>query len=198
MEPIETGTNYDKIAQWWTDTQLKNRDYGMDYIRKAMGYVKDKNKFLDIGCGGTGRVIDEAIKNGFEVTAIDISSEMIKLATSKHPHVDFINDDFAQWETQDTYDLIIAWDSTFHAPISLQAKITIKMCNLLNSRGVLLFTSGAYAGEARGKMAGVPFEYGSIGYRAYLEIIEKMKCKPILMEEDQFPSGHLVVMCQKQ
>ena len=198
MDTKAIGKNYNKIARWWTDTQLKNPDYGMEYIRKAMGYVTNKAKFLDIGCGGSGRVIDEALKMGFEVVGIDVSSEMIRLAKSKHPHVFFVNQDFIQWENPDKYDLIIAWDSIFHAPASLQEKITAKMCNLLNPNGVLLFTGGAYPGAAKGKMEGVPFEYGSIGYRGYLDIIEKLNCKLILMEEDQFPSGHLVVMCQKQ
>lgn len=194
----DIGAKYNKIAQWWTNTQMQNPEYGMDFIRKAMGYAKNKSKLLDIGCGGTGRVIDEALKNEYEITGIDASSEMLKLAKAKHPNINFINENFIKWETTDKYDLIIAWDSTFHAPLSLQAKITTKMCSLLNSGGVLLFTSGIDAGEVSGKMAGVLFEYGTIGYREYLDIIEQENCKIILIEEDQFPSGHLVVMCQKQ
>ncbi len=154
--------------------------------------------FLYIGCGGTDRVIREALKNGYEITELDISSEMIKRAKALHPDVRFIHDDFISWETTETFDLIIAWDSTFHAPEQNQAEVITKMCRLLNSDGVLLFTGGAYAGYASGTMEGVFFEYGSIGYRGYLDVIERMNCKIILLEEDQFPSGHLVVMCQKQ
>ncbi len=46
---------------------------------------------------------------------------------------------------------------------------------MLNTGGILLFTSGAYAGEAIGKMQNVLFEYGTIGYRDYIDIIEEMK-----------------------
>lgn len=198
MNSRKLGENYNKIARWWTKTQMKNPEYGMSYIRKAMGFAKNESKFLDIGCGGTGRVIDEALRNRFEVTGIDVSSKMIELAKEKHPHINILNVDFMEWESKDQFDLIIAWDSLFHAPITHQTDITIKMCQMLNTGGILLFTSGAYAGEASGKMKGVLFKYGTIGYRGYLDIIEKMNCKIILIEEDQFPSGHLVVMCQKQ
>ena len=71
------------------------------------------------------------------------------------------------------------------------------MCRLLNANGILLFTAGAEAGEMSGEMNGVSFEYGSIGYREYLNIINDMKCKIVLMEEDQFPAGHMVFICQK-
>ncbi len=198
MDPENLGKAYNKIAEWWTNTQLKNLEYGMEYICKAMGFSKENSKFLDIGCGGTGRVISEALKHNFQITGIDVSSEMIKLAKTKHPDITFINEDFIKWETTCKYDLIIAWDSTFHAPMHLQEDVTIKMCSLLNPEGILLFTSGAYAGEASGKMVGVLFEYGTIGYRGYLDVIEQMGCKIILIEEDQYPSGHLVIICQKQ
>jgi SAM-dependent methyltransferase len=198
MNSKDLGEKYNLISDWWTEEQSKNPEYGMYYIRKAMGFAKRKSKFLDLGCGSTCRVIDEALKNEFEVTGIDISSKMIELAKERHPNIDLVNIDFLEWETKDQFDLIIAWDSIFHAPIHLQKKITIKMCQMLSPEGILLFTCGTYAGEASGTMQNVLFKYGSIGFRGYLDVIENMNCKIILIEEDQYPSGHLVVMCQKQ
>lgn len=197
MKPAETGENYNKIAEWWIDAQMENPEYGMKYIRQAVQYAKEKSKALDLGCGGTGRTIGELLKHCFTVTGIDVSSKMIKLARLKHPHVNFLHADFISWRSEETFDLIIAWDSIFHAPVEQQKEATIKMCSRLNPGGILLFTCGAYPGEASGKMEGVQFEYGTIGYRGYLDVIEKMNCKVILMEEDQYPSGHMVFICQK-
>ncbi len=197
MDAKETGEHYNKIAEWWINAQMENPEYGMMYIRKAIHYAKEKSKVLDLGCGGTGRTIDEFMKHDFSVTGIDTSSEMIKLAKLKHPNIHFVHADFISWNTEETFDLIIAWDSIFHAPKELQEEATVKICRLLNPGGILLFTAGSYAGEASGKMEGVLFEYGTIGYRGYLDMIEKMKCKIILMEEDQYPAGHMVFICQK-
>ena len=197
MNAKKTGEHYNKIAEWWINAQMENPEYGMEHIRRAIQYAKEKSKVLDLGCGGTGRTINEFIKHDFLVTGIDVSSEMIKLAKLKHPNIDFVHADFISWKTEKTFDLIVAWDSIFHAPRELQEKVTVKMCSLLNSGGILLFTAGAYAGEASGKMDGVLFDYGTIGYHGYLDVVKKMKCKIILMEEDQYPAGHMVFICQK-
>lgn len=191
------GEKYDEIAAWWIDAQMKHPGYCMSYVRKAMKYAKRSSAVLDIGCGGTGRVIEELLRHEFSVTGLDASSEMIRRARLRHPEVRFVHGDFLEWETGKTFDLMIALDSIFHVPRILQKQATIKMCRLLKPEGVLLFTAGAHAGSAQGEMNGVDFEYGSIGYRAYLDILEKEKCGIILMEEDQYPAGHMVFICQK-
>jgi 2-polyprenyl-3-methyl-5-hydroxy-6-metoxy-1,4-benzoquinol methylase len=197
MNSKELGKHYNKIAGWWT-SQMKGSDYGMKYVQKAMSLTNKNAKLLDIGCGSNERIIDEALKNGFDIVGIDVSSEMIRIATKKHPDVTFIHDDFIEWRTSEYFDLIIAWDSVFHAPKHFQEKITKKMCSLLNEGGILLFTAGSEAGEVSGEMEGVSFEYGSIGYWEYLTILSEMKCKIVLMEEDQFPAGHMVFICKKK
>ena len=135
MDLKQTGANYDQIAVWWTE-QMRGSDYGMDYVRRAMDLAKEKCRVLDIGCGSTGRVIDEARRRGFEITSLDLSSEMIRIAREKHPDALFIQTDFAEWQADRKYDLIIAWDSVFHAPIDQQEAITKKMCGLLEDEGL--------------------------------------------------------------
>ena len=180
MNSKELGENYNKIAKSWINAQMENPEYGMEYMRKAIKYTKKKSQALDLGCGGTGRVINELLKHDFVVTGIDVSAEMIRYAKDRHPNIKFINADFIEWEANGNFDLIIAWDSVFHAPKNLQEKVTAKMCNLLSPGGILLFTGGSNAGEVSGEMEGVSFEYGTIGYSGYLDIIVKKNCKIIL------------------
>lgn len=62
MKFTALGENYNKIAEWWT-AQMEGSDYGMKYVRKAMSLAKKNSKVLDIGCGSSGRTIDEALKH---------------------------------------------------------------------------------------------------------------------------------------
>ncbi|MGE5805417.1 MAG: class I SAM-dependent methyltransferase [Ignavibacteria bacterium] len=196
MNSKELGKRYDKIAVWWT-AEMMNSDYGVNYVKKAIEFTKQKAKVLDIGCGSSGRIIDEALKNNLEILGIDLSAEMIRIAKEKYPGIKFINADFNEWNASEYFDLVIAWDSVFHSPKHLQKTITKKMCNLLTKGGVLLFTAGGIDGEIRGEMKDVLFEYGSINYLEYLKIIEEMQCRIILMERDQYPLDHMVFICQK-
>jgi SAM-dependent methyltransferase len=196
MNSKELGSRYDKIAAWWTEEMI-NSEYGINYIKKAVEFTKRNAKVLDIGCGGSGRIIDEVLKNNFEILGIDVSAEMIRIAKEKYPNIIFINADFSEWITSEYFDLIIAWDSVFHSPKHLQKNIVEKMCGLLNKGGILLFTAGGIDGESTGKMNDVFFEYGSLNYLEYLKIIEEMQCRIILMERDQYPLDHMVFICQK-
>ena len=196
MDSKELANRYDKIATWWTEV-MRNSEYGINYVKKAISFVKKNAKVLDIGCGSNGRIIDETIKNNFEILGIDISAKMIRIVKEKYPNIKFINADFNEWNTSEYFDLVIAWDSVFHTPKHLQKTITKKMCSLLAKGGVLLFTAGGIEGEISGEMKGVLFEYGSLNYSEYLKIIEEIQCKIILMERDQHPLDHMVFICQK-
>jgi 2-polyprenyl-3-methyl-5-hydroxy-6-metoxy-1,4-benzoquinol methylase len=196
MYPKELARGYDEIAPWWMK-QMEGSAYGVEYVRKAMSLAKQHARVLDIGCGGTGRFIEEALKNKFSVTGIDVSAEMIRIARDRFPKIDFINEDFNEWNPSESFDLVVAWDSVFHAPQRLQEAITRKMCNLLTTGGILLFTAGGRNGEISGEMNGIMFDYGSLDYSGYLRIIDQSGCKIILMERDQYPEDHIVFICQK-
>ena len=127
-----------------------------------------------------------------------MSSEMIRIARDKHPDVNFTIDDFMTWSSPGCFDLIVAWDSLFHAQKRLQEKLTRKMCNLLNQDGILLFTAGGIDDERSGEMEGVLFEYGSLNYLDYLCILDELGFRIVLMESDQYPLDHMVFICQKK
>ena len=125
MDAKETGKRYDSITNWW-EKEMTGSAYGLDYLRRAIGFSKKSGEALDIGCGCNGRMIKEALTNNFNVTGIDVSLEMIRIAREKFPNVNLINADFYKWQTKRLYDLIIAWDSIFHSPKDFQKDITKK------------------------------------------------------------------------
>jgi len=194
MNAEDLGRNYDKIADWWEGNH-KDSSYGVNYVVRAIQKSKTRNKALDVGCGSGGRIIDTILAAGYDLTGIDVSSGMTEIAKSKQPEVTFINADFMTWHSDEEFDLIIAWDSIFHAPRSLQKSVIEKLCLHLAPDGILLFTCGGFDGEVSGEMKGVPFEYGSLSYLEYLEIVKNSDCETVTMERDQ--PKHMVFICRK-
>jgi SAM-dependent methyltransferase len=198
MKPEETASHYDRVALWW-QKQHMHSTYGVTALEKAIQFTENKSTALDIGCGSSGRFIDVLIKHGFTPTGVDISVEMISLARQRHPNVTFYAEDICTWQFPHKYDLISAWDSTFHLPIGEQEPVLKKMCEGLNAKGVVLFTCGGTIGpeEISGGFQGENFDYSTLGVNEFLRLIIEFgySCKHV--EYDQFPENHVYIIAQK-
>jgi ubiquinone/menaquinone biosynthesis C-methylase UbiE len=73
--------SFDRSAEWITDKALIGA-----HVRLAGEAIKEKNKAIEVCCG-TGQVGREFIENGWDVTGIDITSEMVKEASRHFPAV---------------------------------------------------------------------------------------------------------------
>jgi 2-polyprenyl-3-methyl-5-hydroxy-6-metoxy-1,4-benzoquinol methylase len=198
MRPEETGSNYDRIALWWQQ-QHRGSTYGIAALERAVRFVENKSTALDVGCGSSGRFIDVFRKHGFTPTGVDISSEMVGLARQRHPAATFYAADICTWQFPQKYDIISAWDSTFHLPIAEQGPVLKKMCNGLNSNGVLLFTcgGGTVPEEISGSFQGETFDYSTLGVNEFLRLISEFGCTCKHLEYDQHPENHVYVIAQK-
>lgn len=198
MKPEETASHYDQLAQFWQRGHLHST-YGIAALEKAIQFTVNKSTALDIGCGSSGRFIDVMIKHGFTPTGVDISAEMISLAKQLHPDVTFYAEDICTWGFPQKYDLISAWDSTFHLPLSEQKPVLKKMCEGLNSKGVLLFTCGGTVGpeEISGGFEGQTFDYSTLGVNEFLRLLIEFGCTCKHVEYDQFPENHVCIIAQK-
>lgn len=63
------------------DVFMKHVDYN-DWYKFLKNYIKKKGSILDLGCG-TGEFIHRFLKDGYDVTGVDISDKMIKVANEK-------------------------------------------------------------------------------------------------------------------
>lgn len=196
MKPTDTGNLYDRISSWWDDQQGDSMT-GLRFVRKALSLTANKGNALDVGCGSGGRIVAALLDAGFQVTGIDVSEAMLKLAKKRHPDSSFIHADICKWKPLERYDAIIAWDSIFHVPYSEQRRVVVKLCNALASGGVILFTAGGVDGEITGQMCGQDFYYSSLAEEEYLRIMKENGCKCILMERDQHPEEHVVFIGAK-
>jgi SAM-dependent methyltransferase len=196
MKPTDTGHLYDRIADWWDDQEGQSTA-GIQFVRSAIKLSANKGKALDVGCGSSGRIITALLDAGFQVTGIDVSEAMIEHARKRHPGSHFILGDICEWQPQEQYDAIIAWDSIFHVPYSAQRRVVAKLCEALAEGGVILFTAGGVDGEIVGQMRGQDFYYSSLAEVEYLRIMNEHGCKCVLMQRDQYPEEHVVFIGAK-
>ena len=195
-QPPDIGQQYDAIAEWWQDYH-QDSDYGVAALERALGFAAKGGRALDVGCGAGGRLIRRLEARGFDVTGVDASAKMIELARRNHPNGRFVQADISDWESRETFDFILAWDSLFHLPLNQQAPVLIKLCTMLADRGILLYSFGDDTGSHRDTWRGQEFHYSSIGVPKNLEILRANGMRLLHLERDQFPEAHVVAIAQK-
>jgi SAM-dependent methyltransferase len=192
VEPAQTGRLYDAIATWWDDQQATSTS-GLVYIRRASQLSANRRRALDVGCG-SGRLTATLIAAGYQVVGIDVSPGMLDLARGRYPGSHFIQADICAWAPPEQYDLVVAWDSIFHVPYAAHREVVGKLCNALAPGGVVLFTGGGINGEVTGPMRGQTFYYSSLDVEEYLRLLKARGCRCVLLEMDQYPEEHVVLI----
>lgn len=195
MKPADLGKKYDKIAHLWQD-EHGDSTYGVAQVENALRYREGGGSSLDVGCGAGGRIVRLLQRDGYKVTGLDVSSEMIKLATENHPDERFIHQDICTWDSTKGFDFIVAWDSIFHLPFDQQKPVVEKLCRLLKSDGLLIYTFGNATGEHTDKWHGDTFYYSSIGINDNLQLLIDNGLKILHVELDQYPLRHVYVIAK--
>lgn len=198
MNPSDTGKAYDQITHLWESEDF-NRSNGIEQHEKAIAFVENKGKALDVGCGCTGRFIDLLLGDGFEVMGVDISKEMIKLAQERHPQIEFQQQDICTWNITQKYDFITAWDSIWHVPLDQQAHVLKKLIASLNPKGVFIFSCGGtdQEGDHTDDVMGPEVYYASLGINGLLKLFMSLGCLCRHLEYDQYPELHTYLIIQK-
>ena len=198
MKPVEVAQSYDAIASQWSGEDF-NRANGIEAHRKALQFLDRTGRALDVGCGSSGRFIELLLERGFYVEGLDISAEMIRLARERHPQVPFHQADVCDWQPQDQYDFISAWDSVWHVPLGAQEAVWRKLLNALAPDGVLILTTGGLdeSGEVQNNAMGVSMYHATPGLPALTRLIDDCGCVIRHLDYDQWPEKHLVVVVQR-
>ncbi|MEM7312048.1 MAG: class I SAM-dependent methyltransferase [Planctomycetota bacterium] len=196
MKPTTLGKKYDKIANLWQE-EHGDSDYGVAQIKNALRFRDGKGSSLDVGCGAGGRIARLLLENGYRICGLDVSFEMIKLASKNHPSEQFIHQDICTWDSAEKFDFIVAWDSIFHVPLHEQKSVVSKLCCLLNSDGILIYTFGNAIGEHTDEWHGDTFYYSSIGINENIQLLLDNGLTILHVELDQYPQRHVYVIAKK-
>ena len=154
-------SSYNKIADWWDETRRAKP------IDPCIVMLADKlpvnASVLDIGCGSGSPIDVFLVSKQFRVTGIDPSEKMLKKAISLRLGMAcYYCTDLFGFETSESYDAVIAFDSLFHIPFDLQKNIYPTVSTFLNRNGLFLFTHGKKSGTVHGMMHGESFSYSAL------------------------------------
>lgn len=130
---------FDRRAPSW-DAELIRSDRKISIILDNAG-VKQGSRVLDVACG-TGVLIPDYIRRGADVTGIDISPEMIKLAKQKYAGtgVRFICGDVEAADVGQDFDAIVVYNAFPHFPDP--ERLIFRLSGLLAEGGILTVAHG--------------------------------------------------------
>lgn len=132
----ETLDTYNKIAEEW------HKDHQLDIwwtegTDKFISLLKSGGRVLDVGCGG-GTKSKYLIERGLNVTGIDFSEKMIKIARREVPNVEFFvmnMDDMS--DLKEEFDGVFVQAVLLHTPKKNVKKVFQNLFDRLKPNGYL-------------------------------------------------------------
>lgn len=197
MSPKDLETQYNLIADKYEQIRSSST-IGLNYLDRFVSLLPANPTVLDIGCGPAVPLTKQLVANGAKVVAIDISESMIKKAEINVPEASCMKADVTEWDANQRFDGIFAWDSLFHIPLDKQLPVLQKILTWLHPEGVAMITVGGQRGEIVYDMFGRDFYYSALSNTEYKDIVRKAGCR-LLFDEMDDPSsyGHRVICCKK-
>ena len=131
---------FDRLARQWDADMIRNDEVINKILDNAN--VTEGKSVLDVACG-TGVLIPDYLERKVSsVTAIDISREMVKIASSKYDrdNIKFICGDVMEEEFAVQYDCIILYNAFPHFPEP--EKLVGKLSSFLKPEGTLTIAHG--------------------------------------------------------
>lgn len=176
--PLDMRKAYDPIAPWYD----KNR--GRELLeKKYFQYVVDRctkgSSILDLGCGMGEPIAAFFIAEGFKVTGVDCSRNLLELCQTRFPSHRWLHSDMCALDLDETYAAVLAWDSFFHLTFDEQRSMFPVFQKHTALGGILIFTSGPEHGEAWAVNGGQDLYHASLSASEYEELLTKHGFKVI-------------------
>ena len=165
--------SYNRIIDDWI--KARNNSIVNKPIIDFADRINTNGNILDIGCG-TGLPIDKYFsERNFSIIGIDASDKMLEIAKSNEiKNTQFFLSYFFNFDSNERFDGIIAWDSLFHFPKQRQKDIYSKVYSLLNPGGFFLFTHGKEENEHIDEMFGEQFYYSCLSKDFVLDLMNEI------------------------
>lgn len=135
FEPKE---GYDLYAEFYGKKSDYLDSFEQGVLIKMAGDLSGKH-VLDLACG-TGRIIPKLLEKKADITGIDVSAEMLKIAQKKFPKAKFLQGNMEQLPfTENSFDLVIAAFAIVH--LKSLDKVFGEVYRVLKDNGIFVLTN---------------------------------------------------------
>lgn len=140
MEKKTIADFFDRCAPWWDDDMIRN-EVIIETILDNAG-INSGMDVLDVACGTGVLFPDYLARNVGTLTAVDISSQMVKIAREKFPqeHVRVLCGDVELMEFDRKFDHVMVYNAFPHFPEP--ARLIGHLAGLLKEGGTLTVAHG--------------------------------------------------------
>ncbi|MBT3285118.1 class I SAM-dependent methyltransferase [Candidatus Bathyarchaeota archaeon] len=94
---------WDNIAGRYDERSGALKEFS-DVFNAFTGKLPRNGRVLDLGCGTGLPYASHLVKNGFDVLGVDLSEEMVKVATRNVPEAKFVQRSMSEIEYRDKFD----------------------------------------------------------------------------------------------
>ena len=109
---------WDIIAGKYDDRSGAHKDFS-DIFITFMGKLPKRGRVLDLGCGTGIPYARHLVETGFDVMGVDLSEEMVKVASRNVPRAEFAQLSMSEIEYKDEYDGVVSSFSMLLLPPDL-------------------------------------------------------------------------------
>ena len=164
--------SYDRMGETYhnfRDNEKFNRE-----LEKFAGLLPAAGHILDAGSGVGKPVSDFMVKNGFQVTGVDISKKMVEKAKENVPEASFYQKNILTLDFQDNlFDGIICVYTLWHIPRKNHADIINNFHRMLKDGGILVLNTGVYESEGMSQFFGEPMLWSTNDPRKTLNSVKE-------------------------
>jgi 2-polyprenyl-3-methyl-5-hydroxy-6-metoxy-1,4-benzoquinol methylase len=187
---------YRKYAREWVALRGEYL-YEKVWLDRLLALVPAQAQILDIGCGSGKPIAAYLLAQGCTVTGVDSSEAMLSMARQNFPNQTWIQADMRQFNLQQKFDVILAWDSFFHLTQDDQRLMFAQFVRHAKQGTVLMFSSGPAHGEAIGELFGEPLYHASLAPEEYRDLFNQSGFQVLdMVAEDPDCTGHTVWLAQ--
>jgi SAM-dependent methyltransferase len=165
-----TPTSYHAFARFYDAVAAAGAEQA-PYLRELIERHRPSARtVLELACG-TG-VILEHLRDGYDVTGLDVSPEMLAVAAEKLPDVRFVEADMTHFRLDERFDVVLCvYDSINHLlDFAAWEKVFARADAHLNDDGVFIFDATTDRQFARLTGAGTVTRWFGDGNLAVIEV----------------------------